>query len=51
MADLMEALQGGDRIEDVRERVGRCWGFDSPDEMTGCIEAQANASYHWRIVE
>lgn len=45
LADLLEAYRSSDKLEDARSVVGRAWGFEDADEMTRCIEAQANASY------
>lgn len=46
LADLLEAYRNSTNLEDARASVGRSWGFADADEMTRCIEAQANASYH-----
>lgn len=50
MTDVVEALVVATSLEAAQKLVGQRWGFESIDEMTGCIEAQANASYSCRSV-
>jgi hypothetical protein len=45
LADLLEAYRSNISMEDARATVGKAWGFACAEEMTLCIEAQANASY------
>uniref|UniRef100_A0A7S1FAF7 Uncharacterized protein n=1 Tax=Noctiluca scintillans TaxID=2966 RepID=A0A7S1FAF7_NOCSC len=44
LADLLDAYRTL-AVDEARRTVGRNWGFADVNEMTACIELQANASF------